>query len=768
MIELKSFQDKAVDDLLASFRRLSGLTEASQCIFKAPTGSGKTIMVAEFLKRLADEDLASDYVFVWTSLYDLHSQSKVKLTDYLRDSRYKLMTLDDITGESLAKDSVLFVNWHSLTTTKATGEGERAWSNVFVREREDGRSIIEVLDKTRDGGKQIVLIVDEAHRNYLTDNSKRFVDEIIKPKMTIEVSATPIMTVSNDDLADGKAGYVKCKFDDVVASGLIKQKTNINQSIGEFTDIAHSADEAVLEASLTKRAELVEAYKKAGASVNPLILVQLPSDKEKMSVEDESVKTEVEKQLAEHGMTYENGKLAVWLSGNKSDNLENIADNNDKTEVLIFKEAVAVGWDCPRASILVMLRPIRSLTFEIQTVGRVLRMPEAKHYDDGLLNQAFVYTNLADININNNPDDLDFFKTKPTAHLKDGVTNIALPSVYLHRQDYGDLTASFIDVLVRELDKRFGITDGDMVDVAYEKADKELELYDQELQKPILADVVLSDIDKVRDSIGTLDMEKINAEVSTANIQREFDYLARLWSLPFAPARSFTKVKSAIYKWFDHIGYPENRWAEVQKIVACSVVNQRVLSETIKSAQLAYERIKAEEIGKKRTRTDFIFGLPKSDDFGENYEVVEVSKYPYDKCYLLTKRSEPEKYFEEMLERTESVEWWYKNGEKMDKYFAITYETTDEETSVKKLMSFYPDYIVRFSDGRIGIYDTKSGNTITDGTTYAKSDALQAYIAQYAELNLTGGILNKRSDGVYLFDKAEYTPNLDGWARFYL
>ncbi len=133
-----------------------------------------------------------------------------------------------------------------------------------------------MLDKTREEGKQIVLIVDEAHRNYLTDNSRRFVDEVIKPKLTIEVSATPIMTISPEDIADGKAGYVKVAFNDVVESGLIKQETVINQAIGKYVDIAHSADEMVLEASLVKRAELVEAYKEASVAVNPLILVQLP------------------------------------------------------------------------------------------------------------------------------------------------------------------------------------------------------------------------------------------------------------------------------------------------------------------------------------------------------------------------------------------------------------------------------------------------------------------------------------------------------------
>ena len=49
------------------------------CVFKAPTGSGKTIMVADFLQKLADEHLPLDLAFIWISSNDLHSQSKEKL-----------------------------------------------------------------------------------------------------------------------------------------------------------------------------------------------------------------------------------------------------------------------------------------------------------------------------------------------------------------------------------------------------------------------------------------------------------------------------------------------------------------------------------------------------------------------------------------------------------------------------------------------------------------------------------------------------------------
>ena len=47
-----------------------------------------------------------------------------------------------------------------------------------------------------------------------------------------------------------------------------------------------------------------------------------------------------------------------------------------------MKQAISTGWDCPRAKILVKLREGMSEQFEIQTIGRIRRMPEAKHYED--------------------------------------------------------------------------------------------------------------------------------------------------------------------------------------------------------------------------------------------------------------------------------------------------------------------------------------------------------------------------------------------------
>lgn len=59
---------------------------------------------------------------------------------------------------------------------------------------------------------------------------------------------------------------------------------------------------------------------------------------------------------------------------------------------LLFKQALATGWDCPREKIIVKLRENMSETFEIQTLGRLRRMPKAKHYDKEILDCSYLYT----------------------------------------------------------------------------------------------------------------------------------------------------------------------------------------------------------------------------------------------------------------------------------------------------------------------------------------------------------------------------------------
>ena len=89
---------------------------------------------------------------------------------------------------------------------------------------------------------------------------------------------------------------------------------------------------------------------------------------------------------------------------------------------MIFKQAIALGWDCPRAQILVLFRDWKNITFSIQTVGRIMRMPEVEkgHYKKDILNHSYVYTNLENIELKEDQakDYLTIFTSKSRKKIK--------------------------------------------------------------------------------------------------------------------------------------------------------------------------------------------------------------------------------------------------------------------------------------------------------------------------------------------------------------
>ena len=196
----------------------------------------------------------------------------------------------------------------------------------------------------------------------------------------------------------------------------------------------------MLELAYNKRLELKKFYKELRLNINPLVLIQLPSDyKEKEEVQA-NLKDLVLSYLKQKSV--KENEIAIWLSGNKDeDKLKYITDNDDKINFMIFKVAPATGWDCPRADILVMFREISSPTFHTQIIGRIKRMPEGHHYKNGALNKAYIYTNynkshIRDIKEVENQNKPPIYYTK----IKNNIKRIILETTYHHRLDFNTLT----------------------------------------------------------------------------------------------------------------------------------------------------------------------------------------------------------------------------------------------------------------------------------------------------------------------------------------
>ncbi|MGH2638680.1 MAG: DEAD/DEAH box helicase, partial [Rhabdochlamydiaceae bacterium] len=537
---LRDYQEKAVAKLRATALDLLRKGGSRVCVFKAPTGSGKTIMVAELLRQLAETELPGRYVYLWISSNKLHEQSMEKVSAFLEDSRYSFFLLEDVADTKFEENQVIFVNWEKLAKQdRRTGD----FTSVLMRNTETGRDLPSLVANSKDAGLGIILIVDESHSHYWTERSQGIVQEVLAPNLVLEVSATPVLVPPQDDIFKQEAGFVLVDFDEVRDGGMIKCSTIINEGLSEESDAEKPADDVIISAALEKREELAELYKQEGSSINPLVLIQLPSESQSMSALDQSKFEQVRATLAtEHDITVENGRLAVWLSDRK-DNTENISDAESPVEVLIFKQAIALGWDCPRAQILIMFRDIRSVTFEIQTVGRILRMPELKHYETDALNQAYVYTNLDHL-IATDSASQGFFKMHGVVRKKEYVP-IDLPSIYLSRIDYGALTLSFRRAFDEEANHYFGISSDDMPSIARAKAEKRLEVLPANPTRFVLSDAIIANLDVQRGEI--LGRDSAEFGFSPDEVKRGYEAFAKATCRPYAPARSHTKIQQGIY-----------------------------------------------------------------------------------------------------------------------------------------------------------------------------------------------------------------------------
>lgn len=389
MFTLKPFQEEAIAKLRKSFLELWKTGNFRlPLIFKAPTGSGKTIMIAQFLKDLTgDPQFNADKAFLWFSFSEeSYQQSKKKLFDYYGGANeLDLLDLNDLNRGKLEKNNVFFINWQKIKDSTKDGRKLR-------RDNEQGLTFDNFIKATQEDGREMILIVDEAHRDKETDLASELID-LINPRIILEITATPKHEPSNDDIEDRKAGYVRVKREDVVEAGLIKEKiiTQTKEDIEALKKKEYDQDLLLLDLAYNKRHELIDCYKKIKRDINPLVLIQLPNDDKASSETMNQSKLDIVKNYLRDKKVDED-KIAVWLSDKKA-NLEAIEKNDSAIEFLIFKQAAATGWDCPRASILVMFREIKTPVFHIQTVGRILRMPEAEHYPIKDLNIAYLFTN---------------------------------------------------------------------------------------------------------------------------------------------------------------------------------------------------------------------------------------------------------------------------------------------------------------------------------------------------------------------------------------
>lgn len=756
MFALKPFQETAISQLKDEFLSLWKLPNQNiPLVLKSPTGSGKTIMLAQFLRDIVSDPrfAGNDVAFVWFSFSeDSYEQSKKKLFDYYGGaSELDLIDLNDLSREKLRQNDVFFINWQKI-------KGKSKDSRKLRRENEQGLTFDNFINETHEAGRKIVVIIDEEHIGSDTELALEVVDGLIKPKITLRVSATPKYIPTRADTA----GYVEVKRKDVVEAGLIKEKIvfQTEEDLKQKAVKKLDQDEMLLELAYNKRLELIELYKKLGIEVNPLVLIQLPNDDQATKETGDTTKqTIVLEHLKRKGI--KSDEIAVWLSKEK-ENLEDLEKSNSPVSFLLFKQAAATGWDCPRAGVLVMFREIKNPTFAIQTVGRILRMPFGSHFAYPELNLGYLYTNYK-----RNEVLAEYAKSKTEnrpaingSYRKKNAEPLKLESVFMTRADYNDLGDSFQMTFKQVADKKLDtknlnlkpkVTNGLIVGVEiddYDNFTKELfeegGSYDEEMSRH--------------------DLERLYNLLCFKIVAKQTDENRK-----FAPERSWGKLKTALNIYL--MEKLKISRVDVYKIIVNDLVSEAgALAPVIGDALLAYRPIREQEVNKKAARAKRVehIEIPREAlFFTDQYEELNVKKSAMEPFWFekipagLFGGTNNERKFIDFLEspKNKSVIWWHKNGDTGSEHFSISFYNPDEN----KEKLFYPDWIIKTKNGVL-IVDTKAGITAESNDTKYKAEALQVWLKD--RKGFDGGIaVQDGPNGWKINRNAKYShdSSLKGW-----
>ena len=742
-MRLRQYQQEAVDKLKATANGLLELHGNKTLVFEAPTGSGKTVIMAEFLKEFVEnrED-GRTFSFVWTAPRQLHTQSKEKLERHYFDTKaLRCSNFEELSDKEIGENEILFLNWESIHQENA----------IIIRENEREFNLEKVIENTTSKGRTIVLVIDESHFAAKTDTAIGLI-QLMSPKVSIEVSATP--HIKGDE-------QVTVHREKAIAEGMIKKQIALNPGFKNIIQqrqarevkissaAAETTNEHVIKIALQKRQELQAALTAVGSNVNPLMLIQLPDRRQGVeNMQDEVVKILTDK----HSVTTANGKLAIYLSEDKA-NLENITKNDGEVEVMIFKQAIALGWDCPRACILVLFRDWKSITFSIQTVGRIMRMPELKHYENDQLNTGFVYTNLSDISIQE--DIAGSYLTINFSQRKSSYENISVRSVHSKRfREETRLSPQFIiDFLdaAKELDLKSKI--GVKVD---------------EIRAALISDGIIASPDQPFEHLKPQEGMLENHSAATVEIrqtekevQARFDLFIRDCLSPFHPEkRSIGRVKDAIYRLLLHEFPTLFEYGGVNgQMVVLHEKNRQYFLDAINRAKEIYTAKIAK--GKKELVVNEAWDVPQSVTYNNNYKAQETKLSILEPFYQANNASGPEKEFVQYLEsKKDEIEWWFKNGDQGEQFFAVPYTEEGEE----KL--FYVDWMVKYRNGKVGLFDTKSG--IYADKAKGKAEGLANYIREQnlKGKQLWGGIVIQKDRSWRVNEKKIYSyreGDLSGW-----
>lgn len=415
-VELFPFQKKAVYELRTRTAAALGMyqnTHIPQVIsLQAPTGAGKTIIMAALIEDIyfGTENYADqpEAIFVWLSDSPaLNEQSKQKIdfkADRIKFGQCVVIEDDSFDMEELQDGHIYFLNTQKLG--KAGNLGKHSDNRQYT--------IWETLENTaKKKADRLYFIIDEAHRGMqgtaagtATSIMQRFIKGSAPHKLSpipvvIGMSATSARF--NQLVGDTNSTLQKVIVtpNDVRASGLLKDRILITYP----DDPAKNNDMAVLQAATDEWKSKCDHWyqyccKQHYAHVNPVFVIQVQAGSGKLisntNLNDVIAKIEerIGANFKENEVVHTFGAATTLsVNGLNIPHVEPSEITDDRRiKVVLFKENLSTGWDCPRAETMMSFRHAEDATYIAQLLGRMVRTPLQSHIlVDDYLNDVRLY-----------------------------------------------------------------------------------------------------------------------------------------------------------------------------------------------------------------------------------------------------------------------------------------------------------------------------------------------------------------------------------------